>query len=68
MNRHMFKVGQTLDLIPDRDEAHVPPGAYTIERLLPIEGRTAMYRVRHSKDGHTRVLREAQLAKPNGSA
>ena len=68
MKRPMFKGGQTLDLIPDRDEAHVPPGAYTIERLLPVEGRTALYRVRHAKDGHTRVLREAQLAKPDGSA
>jgi len=64
MKLHKFKVGQTLDLIPSRDEANTPPGAYKVERLLPIEGVNVRYRVRHARDGHERVVLETQLADP----
>jgi hypothetical protein len=39
----------------------VPPGSYTVQRLLPVEGRELLYRVKHSADGHERVVNEAQL-------
>jgi len=65
---HKYKVGQTVYLIPSRDEAHVPPGTYTIQRLLPVEGRNVSYRVRHAHDGHERVVAEARLADQNRPA
>jgi hypothetical protein len=61
MAHHKFKVGQTVNLVPNRLERHVPAGAYTIQRLLPVEGRDLLYRVKHSSDGHERVVNEAQL-------
>jgi len=61
MAQHKFKVGQTVNLIANRLERHVPPGAYTIQRLLPVEGLDLLYRVKHTGDGHERVVNEAQL-------
>ena len=61
MAHHKFKVGQTVHLIPNRLERHVPGGAYTVQRLLPVEGRDVQYRVKNVQDGHERVVNEAQL-------
>jgi hypothetical protein len=61
VSRHRFKVGQTVNLIPNRLERHVPGGAYTVQRLLPDEGRDLQYRVKNVQDGHERVVNEAQL-------
>jgi hypothetical protein len=61
MAQHKFKVGQTVTIIPNRLEHHVPPGTYKIQRLLPIEGNDLQYRIRHESDGHERVVTEAQL-------
>ena len=38
MTYHKFKVGQTVNLIPNRLDRHLPSGAYTVVRLLPIGG------------------------------
>jgi hypothetical protein len=62
MTYHKFKVGQTVTIIPNRLDRHLPSGAYTILRLLPIEGVDVRYRVRNSRDGHERVVFEGQLA------
>jgi hypothetical protein len=62
MTYHKFKVGQTVNVIPNRLDRHLPSGAYTILRLLPIEGVDIRYRVRNSRDGHERVVHEGQLA------
>ena len=61
VSRHRFKVGQTVHLMPNRLERHVPGGAYTIQRALPDEGRDLQYRVKNVQDGHERVVSEAQL-------
>ncbi|MEJ0016342.1 MAG: hypothetical protein WDN25_07195 [Acetobacteraceae bacterium] len=61
MSRHKFKIGQTVHLVPNRLERHVPGGAYKIERVLPDEGRDLQYRVKNVQDGHERVVNEAQL-------
>ena len=61
MAQHKFKVGQTVHLMPNRLERHVPGGVYTVQRLLPVEGRDLQYRVKHAQDGHERVVNEAQL-------
>jgi hypothetical protein len=62
MTHHKFKVGQTVNIIPNRLDRHLPSGAYTILRLLPIEGIDVRYRVRNSRDGHERVVLEGQLS------
>lgn len=62
---HKFHVGQSVTLIPGRQDGNTPAGAYTIQRLLPLEGRMAQYRVKNSRDGHERVVQEAQLTAPN---
>jgi hypothetical protein len=62
MTNHKFKVGQTVNLIPNRLDRQLPSGAYTILRLLPIEGLDIRYRVRNSRDGHERVVLEGQLS------
>ena len=41
---------------------NVPGGSYTVQRLLPEEGRDCQYRVKDTRDGHERVVRESQLA------
>jgi hypothetical protein len=64
MANHKFKVGETVNLMPNRLERHVPGGAYTIQRLLPVDGPALLYRVKHSADGHERVVNEAQLRRP----
>jgi hypothetical protein len=61
MAQHKFKLGQKVNLVANRLERHVPAGSYTIQRLLPIEGHELRYRVKHTGDGHERVVSEAQL-------
>jgi hypothetical protein len=61
MAHHKFKVGQTVHLVPNRLERHVPAGVYLVERLLPVEGHELHYRIKHAQDGHERVVNEAQL-------
>jgi len=62
MANHKFKVGETVNLIPNRLDRHLPSGGYTILRLLPIEGLDIRYRVRNVRDGHERVVLEGQLS------
>jgi hypothetical protein len=64
MMYHKFKVGQTVNIIPNRLDRQMPGGAYTVQRLLPIEGVDIRYRVRNTQDGHERVVFEGQLAAP----
>lgn len=62
MMYHKYKVGQTVNIIPNRLDRQMPSGAYTVQRLLPIEGVDIRYRVRNTQDGHERVVLEGQLA------
>lgn len=62
MTYHKFKVGQTVNVIPNRLDKHLPGGAYAIVRLLPIEGVDVRYRVKNVHDGHERVVHEDQLS------
>jgi hypothetical protein len=62
MTYHKYKVGQTVNLIPNRLDRHLPSGAYTVLRLLPIEGLDIRYRVKNTRDGHERVVLEGQLS------
>jgi hypothetical protein len=56
MPRHRFKLGQSVT-------AHspgIPPGPYTITRLLPLVGKEPHYEGR-SENGVVRALLEAQI-------
>lgn len=61
MVSHKYAVGDRVELMVDRYAGDVPPGVYTISRRLPIEANICQYRVKHTKDGHERVVKESQL-------
>jgi hypothetical protein len=67
MARHKFTVGQTVDFVPGARDGNVPRGRYKVQRLLPSDGREFQYRVKHSVDGHERVLAEGQLTATRGA-
>jgi len=62
MSLHKFAVGQTVDFLPGPGGANVPRGKYRIQRLQPSETRDNQYRVKHTVDGHERVVSESNLA------
>jgi len=64
MLRHKFRIGQTVELFPGRLDRNVPRGIYTVQRLMPAEGREPQYRVKSKHDGHERVVIESQLSAP----
>jgi len=66
MSHHKFTVGQMVDFLPGPGDANVPRGKYRIQRLLPSETKDLQYRVKHSVDGHERVVVESQLAARQG--
>ena len=61
MRPHGFSVGQSVEFFPGKYAGDVPPGLYTVLRLLPNDGTDREYRVRHQRDGHERVVRESQI-------
>jgi hypothetical protein len=61
MPPHGFIIGQSVELSPGRLDGNVPRGTYTILRLLPNDAADREYRVRNTRDGHERVVRESQL-------
>ena len=66
MAQHKFAVGDRVSLMPDRLNAHVRPGVYTIVQTLPSAGRGCQYRAKNALDSHERVLDEAQLRGAKG--
>lgn len=61
MATHKFSVGDRVSLLPDRLNANVRPGVYTIVRTMPVAGQGCQYRAKNVLDSHERVLDEAQL-------
>ncbi|MBN8889405.1 MAG: hypothetical protein BGP12_04675 [Rhodospirillales bacterium 70-18] len=61
MALHKFAVGERVAFTPGRHDGNVPRGAYTVTRLLPVEGGEQQYRVKSTGDTHERVVRESQL-------
>jgi hypothetical protein len=64
MATHKFAVGQVVSFLPDRHQEHAKSGLFKIVRLLPEAGDALQYRVKSETDGHERVVREDQLARP----
>ena len=61
MIQHKFAIGQSVEFLPGRMDMHVPRGTYTIVRPLPVESNERQYRVKNTRDGHERIMRESQL-------
>jgi hypothetical protein len=58
---HKYAIGERVEFSPGRFDGNVPPGAYTVARLLPSETLDMQYRVKNIRDNHERVVRESQL-------
>jgi len=62
MMAHKFRVGQTVEYVPDAGFDRLSRGRYTIVRLFPPDERnTPQYRIKNAMDGHERLARENQL-------
>ncbi len=62
MLRHKFAVGQDVDFLPGPLDSNIPRGTYKIVRQLPAEANDCQYRVKNTRDGQERMVRESQLA------
>lgn len=63
---HKFVIGDRVSLLPDRLNANVRPGIYTIVRVLPETSQGCQYRAKNALDSHERVLDEGQLRSAKG--
>jgi len=63
MTAYKFVVGEQVHFLPSTMDYNVPRGTYTIVRRLPFEGKNCAYRVKHTRDGHERVIPESQLGR-----
>ncbi len=67
MSIHRFAIGQKIEFVPGRYDGAAPSGLYTVVRQLPNDGLDREYRVKNSRDGHERVVRESQLRRGPGT-
>lgn len=58
---HKYKVGQTLDLLPNRGSSSRKAGQCEIMALLPFEGHAVQYRVQARAESHLRIVSENDL-------
>ena len=61
---HKYKIGQTLDLLPNRGSSSRRAGACKIVALLPYEGHAVQYRVQSTVESHQRIVSETDLRLP----
>ncbi|KQX38292.1 hypothetical protein ASD04_11840 [Devosia sp. Root436] len=64
---HKYKIGQTLDLLPNRGSSNRRAGECQIVALLPYEGHAVQYKVQAKAETHLRIVSEndlQQLAHP----
>jgi hypothetical protein len=58
---HKYKIGQTLDLLPNRGSSNRRAGACEIVALLPYEGHAVQYKVQAKAETHLRIVSENDL-------
>jgi hypothetical protein len=58
---HKFKIGQTLNFMPQRSNAAMRPGQCKVLRLLSSEGVDPQYRIKCLNETFERVVRESEL-------
>lgn len=61
MPLHSFTVGQSIEFVPGKFDGSAPGGTYTVVRQLPNDSTDREYRVKNTRDGHERVVRESQI-------
>lgn len=61
MSDHKFKIGQTLDFMPDERRSQSRAGKCKVISLVPSEGNTPQYRIRCVTENFERVVWESQL-------
>jgi len=61
MPRHSFEVGDGVELVAGPLAVAGVAGHYVVVRLMPNDAADREYRVRSSRDGHERVVRESQM-------
>lgn len=61
MPLHSFAVGQSVEFVPGKFDGSAPGGTYTVVRQLPNDSTDREYRVKNTRDGHERVVRESQI-------
>jgi len=54
-------VNQVAQFFLNRGVDHKAKGQCAIIRLLPMDGNTPQYRIKHKTDGHERMVRENEL-------
>ena len=64
---HKYKVGQVLDLLPNRGSSTRRAGECQIVALLPYEGHAVQYKVQAKAETHLRIVSENDL-QPVGQA
>lgn len=62
MVKHKYSIGDRVRLLVGALDGEIPDGAYTVCRILPVEGIICRYRVQHERDKHERVVKEEQMA------
>jgi hypothetical protein len=58
---HKYKIGQVLDLLPNRGSSTRRAGECKIVSLLPYEGQTVQYRIQAKSETHQRIVNENDL-------
>lgn len=58
---HKYKIGQTLDLLPNRGSSNRRAGECQIVALLPYEGHAVQYKVQAKAETHLRIVSENDL-------
>lgn len=58
---HLYDVGELVQFTPSAYDNPASRGVFKIVRQLPPEQTDQQYRVRSARDGHERVVRQANL-------
>lgn len=61
MAHHKFKLGQSVNFLPNKLQAAAPPGQFKITRLLPSAGSDLQYRIKSASEPYERMALESQL-------
>lgn len=61
MPHHKFKLGQSVQFVPDKLQTAAPSGLYKVTRLLPAAGRDHQYRIKNAMEPYERIARQSQL-------
>ena len=61
MATHKYASGDPVQFLPSAYDGNARPGGYVVVKTMPSETRDLQYRIKHSGDGHERVVRESQL-------